>query len=240
MNDVRDTVVPAAKWEFNPDVTDAFEDMLERSIPQYEVMRQTTLNIGSQFVQANTQIVDLGCSRGSSLAPFVERFGAGNRYVGVEMSDPMFEASTKRFENLIDPSLVLIMNEDLRDGLPLRVQNASLILSVLTLQFIPIEYRQRLLSQCYSRLEDGGAFILVEKVLGEDARLEEVFTSVYYKLKKENRYTEDQIRAKRKSLEGVLVPVTAKWNEEFLHQAGFRAVDCFWRWSNFAGWIAVK
>jgi tRNA (cmo5U34)-methyltransferase len=42
------------------------------------------------------------------------------------------------------------------------------------------------------------------------------------------------------SLEGVLVPVTARWNEELLHQEGFASVDCFWRHLNFAGWVAVK
>ncbi|GAB7188362.1 hypothetical protein ATKI12_8193 [Kitasatospora sp. Ki12] len=29
-------------------------------------------------------------------------------------------------------------------------------------------------------------------------------------------------------------------NVELLGQAGFQRVDCFWRWMNFAGWIAVK
>ena len=42
------------------------------------------------------------------------------------------------------------------------------------------------------------------------------------------------------SLEGVLVPVTAKWNEQLLRSAGFAEVDMFWRWMNFAGWVAVK
>lgn len=31
-----------------------------------------------------------------------------------------------------------------------------------------------------------------------------------------------------------------KWNEEMLQMVGFREVDCFWRWGNFAGWLAVK
>jgi tRNA (cmo5U34)-methyltransferase len=62
----------------------------------------------------------------------------------------------------------------------------------------------------------------------------------YYRIKAENAYTQEQISAKRKSLEGVLVPITARWNEEMLKEAGFRSVDCFWRYLNFAGWVAVK
>ena len=34
--------------------------------------------------------------------------------------------------------------------------------------------------------------------------------------------------------------VTARWNEEVLHQEGVMSVNCFWRHLKFAGWVAVK
>ena len=52
--------------------------------------------------------------------------------------------------------------------------------------------------------------------------------------------TREEINRKRFALEGVLVPVTARWNEELLNGAGFRQVDSIWRWMNFAGWVAIK
>lgn len=86
----------------------------------------------------------------------------------------------------------------------------------------------------------GGALIFVEKVLGSTADLDGVMVDTYYALKAQNGYSQEQIERKRLSLEGVFVPVTAKWNEELLYSAGFAEVDCFWRWMNFAGWIAIK
>jgi tRNA (cmo5U34)-methyltransferase len=59
-------------------------------------------------------------------------------------------------------------------------------------------------------------------------------------MKRRRGYTNEQIDRKRLSLEGVLVPVTARWNEDLLRAAGFGEVDCFWRWMNFAGWVAVR
>ena len=82
--------------------------------------------------------------------------------------------------------------------------------------------------------------MLVEKVLGEDAVSNQTFIETYLARKGENGYTEEQIKAKRVSLEGVLVPVTAKWNVDLLERAGFRHVDCYWRHLNFAAWIGVK
>ena len=59
-------------------------------------------------------------------------------------------------------------------------------------------------------------------------------------MKRENGYTDDQIFRKRHSLRGVLVPLTAKQNEEMLREVGFAHVDCFWRWMTFAGWLAIR
>ena len=108
------------------------------------------------------------------------------------------------------------------------------------MQFTPIEYRQKIVQSVYDNLIDGGAFIVVEKVLGNTNEIDEILVDEYYRIKSENLYTQEQIQSKRKSLEGVLVPITARWNEDLLKSVGFRKVDCFWRYLNFAGWIAIK
>lgn len=234
----RDETLPDDKWTFDQGVTEVFDDMLARSIPQYEVMRRAVFNLGSRYVQPKTAVIDLGCSRGEALAPFVDRFGANNRYVGVEVSEPMLLAARERFAGYIGCHVVDIRDLDLRHAYP--PEQASLTLSVLTLQFTPIEYRQRIVRDVFKHTVAGGAFLLVEKVLGATADLDAQMVETYYALKSANGYTQEQIARKRLSLEGVLVPVTAKWNEELLSTAGFKQIDCIWRWMNFAAWIAVK
>jgi tRNA (cmo5U34)-methyltransferase len=233
--DLSDSIVPSGQWTFDESVTEVFDDMLARSIPGYKDMRSLTTQLACHFAKPNTYLVDLGCSRGGALAPIVEQLGSDFKYLGVEVSDPMREAATNRFKNL---KQVEIANIDLRKKFP--KVNASVILSILTLQFIPIEYRQEILVKSFTQLQKGGIFIFVEKILGSDAYLNSLFVERYYNLKGVNGYTEEQINKKRMSLEGILVPVTAKWNEELLREAGFSHVECFWRNLNFAGWIAVK
>lgn len=232
----KDTVTPSGAWKFDGATTDAFEDMLERSIPQYEVMREAVTVLGSPFVMSGSVVIDLGCSRGTSLAPFVERFGDRASFIGVEMSEPMLEAARARFA---EQGNVAIEALDLRVAYPRAVRNC-LTLSILTLQFIPIEHRQRVLRDAYASLDYGGALILVEKVLGENAVLDQTLVNAYYAHKRTQGYTQDAIDRKRLSLEGILVPLTRSWNIELLEQAGFTQIDCFWRWMNFSGWIAIK
>lgn len=235
-----DQTQPEGRWEFDSEVTEAFDDMLARSIPWYENMRAITTELAAGFVPLGTAragtVVDLGASRGEAIAALVDRLGVAATYHAVEVSEPMLDVLRNRWA----PSLgVSVYDFDLRHGYP-AVRPADVTLLVLTLQFIPIEHRQRLLRDIHRHTAPGGALLVVEKVLGASANIDEVLVNRYYGLKGENGYSADDIERKRASLEGVLVPVTAAWNEELIRQAGFSEVDCYWRWANFAAWVAIR
>lgn len=234
----KDNVMPINKWQFDEEVADVFDNMLERSIPQYDVMRSTCFDLAVQFQLKGKDIVDIGCARGEAIANLIDRFGAQNRFIGLEISESMIQAARKRFEGYINTNVVDIKKHDLRQKLPNFL--ACVVMSVLTVQFTPIEHRQRIIQDVYDNLIEKGAFIFVEKVLGANSYIDNVFVENYLGLKSKNGYSQDQIERKKLSLEGILVPVTAKWNEELLKMAGFKSIDCFWRWMNFAGWIAIK
>ena len=231
-------VPKGTRWEFDDGVTFVFEDMLERSIPQYEVMRRLVFDLACRYRQKGLTILDLGSSRGAALAPLVERFGAGNRYRAVEVSEPMLEALAKRFEGYIDAGVVAVHEDDLRQSFP--VGRYCLVQAVLTMMFVPMNYRQRIIQNVYSNLVDGGAFLVVEKVLGSSADLDDALVETYHQHKRDAGYSDEEIRRKALSMEGVLVPQTAQATESMLGVAGFRQVECFWRCMNFAAWVAVK
>jgi len=234
----KDRILPKDKWKFDDAVANCFDNMLERSIPQYEVMRKAVVDIACEFQSDNTCIMDLGTSLGGSLSPLIEKFGNRNHYVGMEMSIPMIEKANRRFEKEVKEGYVIIKEHDLRKGVP---QSPTCIaMSILTIQFTPIEYRPHIISSVFETLISGGVFILVEKILGQTSHIDKLMTKLYYNMKGKAGYSQKQIERKRLSLEGVLVPVTAKWNEELLCWAGFKEVECFWRWMNFAGWVGIK
>jgi tRNA (cmo5U34)-methyltransferase len=201
--------------------------------------RRLVTEIAARYVKDNTFVVDLGCSLGAQLEPLVERFGAYARYLGADCSQPMLDGARDRMRGYAECGLVQLQKIDLRSDFP-RVHRASVFLSVLTLQFTPVEYRTRIASRVYERLNPGGAFVVVEKLLGATGESDELFTDLYYAHKSEQGYGPEEIARKRESLEGVLVPLTAQMNEQLLRDAGFARVECFWRWCNFAGFLAVK
>ena len=132
---------------------------------------------------------------------------------------------------------VTVKEGNLWEFLPFE-DRASLVLSVLSMQFMPTAYRRFMLRQICESIVDGGALIYVEKVVA--GSLDDLMVDLYYQMKRENGYTDEQIMAKRRSLENVLSPLEPEWNEALLKEAGFRRVQMFWRCLNFCGWIAVK
>jgi tRNA (cmo5U34)-methyltransferase len=243
MSKVKDQTAPEGAWKFDDEVTNAFEDMLERSIPLYDLMRDLTTELAAGFLPdaAGGVAVDLGASRGDGLA-LLKKVRRQAQFHAVEVSEPMLAALEERWpqdHSRIPEHGVYVHDHDLRKGYPPTGQ-AHVTLCVLTLQFTPIEHRQRILRDIWTRTYPGGALLLVEKVLGSTADMDEQLVRHYYAMKRENGYSDEQIERKRLSLEGVLVPVTAAWNEDLLRQAGFGEVDCYWRCLNFAAWLAVK
>jgi tRNA (cmo5U34)-methyltransferase len=235
----------SGRWEFDAAVTSAFDDMLGRSIPNYEDMRKITTDAAAWILDkagfSGTKfpgVVDLGASRGAALQPILDCVGARARYLACDISDPMIDALRARFEEW--DTVLEVRKHDLREGFPVFRAQPMVVLSVLTLQFVPIEYRQTLLREAYEALGRGGALILVEKVLGEADETNRLLTDLYYGLKRENGYAQEAIERKRMALEGVLVPLTADFNAQLLRRAGFDLVEVVWAWANFRGWLAVK
>lgn len=234
------------KWKFDADVASEFGEMLRRSIPDFERMRELSTAIGDDFARPGSAIVDLGASRGDAIAPYAEReiesypaVDRGTRFVAIETAPPMLDALRERF-----PYGVEIEDWDLRNGLPFArfpwVGHASLVLGVLTLQFVPIDHRIRLIEDVFASLSSGGAFLVVEKTLpASGPEIDRVFRDRYWDVKRSEGYTDEEILRKQLALEGVLVPLPADWTVDALRRAGF-VVEGFWRWLQFAGWIGVK
>jgi tRNA (cmo5U34)-methyltransferase len=232
----------AGPWEFDQDVTDCFEDMLERSIPQLSTMRSLVSSIATRHLRDDDWFIDLGCSRGGTITSVIGTTSARINAVGLEVSAPMVRAARQSLmhrgdeDHHCEVKLCDIVRDKWSDHYP----SATVVSSVLTLMFTPINYRQRILSTVHKSLTRNGVFILVEKVLAEGPDIEEWMVEEYHQMKMRAGYDAESIEEKKRSLEGRLVPVTCQQNIDMLRRAGFSQVDCFWRCLNFVGIVAYK
>jgi tRNA (cmo5U34)-methyltransferase len=227
-----------ADFTFGEKVASVFDDMLLRSVPFYEETQRMIAEMAADFAVDGTSVYDLGCSTGNTLLHLAPRISQKVKFVGIDNSEEMLKRCRQKLvEHRFTREHELIC-VDLNQDVP--IENASVVLMVLTLQFIRPLYRDRVMGQILAGLNQNGCLILVEKVLGEDSLFNRLFIKYYYDFKKRNGYSEMEIAQKREALENVLIPYKLMENRELLLRSGFRYCDVFFKWYNFCGLVAVK
>ena len=227
-------------FSFNQEVTAVFDDMLDRSVPYYAEIQRMVAELAVDFAQPGTNVYDLGCSTVNSFLN-IDRLmppGGDVRFVGVDDSPTMLDKARAKLAAARFARPVTLQEADLNTGV--EVTNASVVMMVLTLQFVRPLYREHLVHSIHRGMTDSGCLILVEKVLGEHSTFNRLFINHYYEMKVRNGYSQLEIAQKREALENVLVPYRLEENKELLKAAGFRHIDVFYKWYNFCGIIALK
>lgn len=228
----------AADFTFNEKVASVFDDMVDRSVPYYQEMQRMITEMAADIAVEGTNVYDLGCATGTTLLALDSVLPKGVRFVGIDNSEEMLAKCRKKLAGHAMQRECDLVCSDLNQGV--QIDNASMVLMVLTLQFVRPLYRDTIVKTILNGLNENGALILVEKVLGEDSHFNRLFIRYYYEMKKRHGYSELEISQKREALENVLIPYKLLENREMLLRAGFRYCDVFFKWYNFCGIIALK
>lgn len=234
----RDPGRSGREFDFGAETARVFDDMLERSVPFYGELQEMIAQLAGDFAIPGSRVYDLGCSTGNGLLTMARYLPESVTLVGIDASRAMLDKARAKLGKQALPCPWELQQADLNQGLPL--DNASVVVMNLTLQFIRPLYREKLVRGIAEGMNPGGCFILVEKVLGQDSLINRLFVRHYYDFKRRQGYDESEIMRKREALENILIPYHQKENEALLLDNGFSRCDCFFRWYNFCGMLAIK
>lgn len=226
-------------FSFGKDTAKVFDDTLRRSVPHYSEIQGMICDIAVNFIRNNTDIYELGCSTGNLMAALLKKIGnAKVRVVGIDSSAAMLEEARLKLRKFAKSRYRLI-KWDLNNSGRI-IKNANIIIANLTLQFIRPINRKMVVERIYEGLNKGGVFILVEKIIVDDPKMQILFTDLYHQFKSRNGYSKIEISRKRQALENVLIPYSFNENVRLVKEAGFPAIEEFLRWYNFFGIVAMK
>jgi len=234
----KDAQRPVYDFKFNKEVATVFDDMVVRSVPYYEEMQRMIAEPTKDFAVKGTNVYDLGCSTGTTMINLDKVLSEDIGFVGIDNSDEMLIKCEANLNEAGVEREVACENQDLNCNVELN--NPSVVIFCLTLQFLRPFNREKILKKICDSLPENGAVILIEKILTENSICNRLFIEHYYAFKKRNGYDEIEITKKRESLENVLVPYQPSENEALLKSCGFRFTEVFFKWYNITGLIAIK
>ena len=228
----------ATDFVFDSRTASVFDDMVDRSVPFYAEIQRMTTELAADFGVPGTNLYDLGCATGTTLVACDPVVDPGVRFIGVDNSAEMLAKARAKLDTLPAQRERRLVLADLHDEVT--IENASVVILTLTLQFVRPLHRERVIRTIAEGLRPQGCLILVEKLTENDTLFNRLFIKYYYDMKRRHGYSELEISQKREALENVLIPYHLEENEALLRRCGFAKFQVWFRWYNFCGMIAVK
>ena len=130
-----------ADFRFGAEVAQVFDDMLSRSVPFYGEIQRMVSELALDIVEPGSNVYDLGCSTGTSMLLLDRTLPAGVSFVGVDDSRDMLAKCEEKLRASGVKRDVSLECADLNMGVS--VTDATLVLMVLTLQFLRPLHRER-------------------------------------------------------------------------------------------------
>ena len=223
---------------FDDKVTRVFADMIQRSVPGYGLTLQMIGVIAAQYAQKNSRLYDLGCSLGAATLAMRHGIQAdGCEIIAVDNSQAMLDKCVGYVKADDGDVPVELKRDDIQDVV---IENASVVVLNFTLQFIPMDEREALLTRIAEGLRPSGVLILSEKVSFDDTGKRERQTQLHEVFKRSQGYSELEVSQKRQALENVLIPESLETHHTRLKQAGFADSQTWFQCFNFASMLAFK
>lgn len=227
-----------SEFAFDDQVARVFDDMIQRSVPGYSTLLTGIAALTREYAQNNTHCYDLGCSTGASMLAMHSALGnSGCKIIGVDNSTAMIERCQS---DLQQAGLNEMIETVCTNILDVTIENASVVVMNLTLQFIPLAERQRCIETIYRSLLPGGVLILSEKIDFADVQENQWQRSVHHGFKQLHGYSTLEISQKRTALENVLIPETLSTHQHRLKTVGFRTIRSWFQCFNFISLAAIK
>ena len=219
-------------FTFNEQVTQVFQDMIERSVPGYELLVGLSGLIAATFSLPGCRFYDLGCSLGATTAALLRALPPDGEILALDRSAPMVAQCAARFSQ--EPR-VRVLQAELEAT---TFEPCDLVAMNFTLQFMPDTERQPLLNRLAEALRPGGGLLLAEKIMYP---VQDTWhTRIHEAYKQSQGYSQLEIAQKRAALEQVLVRNDLATHQSRLQQAGFDQVIPWFQCLNFIALLAIR
>ena len=170
-------------WTFAGKVPTKFNNHVKKSVPYYNECHNLINQLSDFFLNNNSICYDLGCSTSTLLIKLSKFTNKKNiQFIGIDLEKEMIEFSKK----IIKSKKIKNIKVFCKDITKYKLQKSNLIISYYTIQFVNPAYRQKLINKIFDALNWGGAFIFFEKIRGNDARFQDILTSLYSDFKEQN------------------------------------------------------
>ena len=225
-------------FTFNEEVTEVFEDMIDRSVPGYTSSLRLIENLSRKYFIEGTHCYDLGCSLGASSMSLIKAMGKREgKIFAIDNSPAMIAACEQEYADLIKTGKIKFIKQDVNEA---QIDKASVVVINFVLQFLNSKDRDGLLKKVFLGMKQGALLILSEKIHFDNKFRNQTIDNLHHQFKSNNGYSKMEISRKRDALEGVLMTDLETLHLKRLESIGFKKVRKVMTNLNFMTLVAEK
>ncbi len=211
-----------ANWTFeNRSVASHFDSHVREQLPWYDLVTGAVAHLVRHYLPQNGLMYDIGCSTGNVGRSVSDLLAArGARLVGIESSSEMCA-------KYAGPGTCIQA-----DAVRHPYEPFDVAVCYLVLMFLPFHLRGALLSSLLSKVNAGGAVIVVDKISAPSGYIGTAMRRLTLAGKVAAGATADDVIAKELSLSGIQRPI----DPNLIHEVAPQAFQ-FFAFGEFAGWL---
>ena len=211
-------------WTFDtPEIANKFDAHVREQLPWYDMVTDAVVYIVRNYLTEGGRVLDVGASTGNmvdKLMPLLLEREA--HAIALEKSPTMSEVLERRFKNHHN---VRVIRSDIRSG---EMEQVQVCIVFLTMMFIPVHERERVIASLRRHLVKGGVLIVVDKVCDHSGYFATVLKRLGMHWKIQEGAKLEEVTAKEMSLAGVQIPFDPAMIPDGKE---------FFRMGEFAGWV---
>lgn len=211
-------------WTFETlEIANTFDNHVREQLPWYDMVTESVAYIIKNYLSENDTVVDIGASTGNMIEKILSLVQERSCYItAIEKSESMFDKLKNKYAN---ESCIELVDSDVMD---IELPKAKVYILFLTLMFIPIHQRQKLMQRIKDKCEEGGVIIIVDKVCDHLGYFSTVLKRLTMHFKLLQGAKPEDVLIKEMSLAGVQIPIDISLLGDAKE---------FFRMGEFAGWV---
>lgn len=209
-----------------------YDRMIERVIPYYHEQHKIILSLVPFPRRRKIKIVDLGIGTGVISSILLAAYPNSTAH-GVDVSKKMIEVCSKqlrKFKKRLSLSCADIEKSEYATDYDVAVAG-------LAIHHLMDRAKERFFKKIWFSLRRGGVFIIRDIIKSESERMNKLYHKKWCEFERKNGIDPRKIEDRTKKND---IPATAENHITWLKKAGFKDVDCVWKYNNFAVFVAYK
>ena len=216
----------------DPEAVTRYAEGPPRLVPGFVDLQRMASLLLAERAPNNARVLVLGAGGGLELKAFAEAH-SGWSFDGI---DPAAEMLNLAKATLGPLNSRVSLHEGYIDAAPEGPFDAATCL--LTLHFVPIEERRRLVTQVRRRLTPGAPFVVAHLSFPQHQAERALWLSRYVAYAVDSGVPREKAESARTAIDAQLFILTPEQDESILQDAGFSDVSLFYAGLHIRGWVA--